>query len=182
MMVPRILLVLMLGGMSPGAKVRISQCDSFGFISGIAPYLTKETRHLFPDLKDPQITVEYQEAKQFIWEHWKQQKPGYGAVEYYSLDSGPSVTIFFVEQDELGEWGILTRIVKYASGLRGEDRAPIKTEGESFWDRLERVRTGTAFGRAVATSEVVPISEDLPPQKYSLRFSNSRTGIVQHMN
>jgi hypothetical protein len=51
-------------------------------------------------------------ARSFLWEHWRDKKPGYLTITASSADA-TSTSHIFVEEDEKGRWRVAWRIVRH---------------------------------------------------------------------
>jgi|SRR6266542_554901 len=59
------------------------------------------------EMESASITVR---ARSFLWEHWRDKKPGYLTITASSVDA-TSTSHIFVEEDEKGRWRVAWRLV-----------------------------------------------------------------------
>lgn len=55
-------------------------------------------------------------ARSFLWEHWRDKKPGYLTITASSADA-TSASHIFVEEDEKGRWRVAWRIVRHTGHI-----------------------------------------------------------------
>jgi hypothetical protein len=55
-------------------------------------------------------------ARSFLWEHWRDKKPGYLTITASSADA-TSTSHIFVEEDEKGRWRVAWRIVRHTGHI-----------------------------------------------------------------
>jgi hypothetical protein len=57
-------------------------------------------------------------ARDFIWKHWQEKKPGYFRISLNGVDA-TSTSHIFIEPDAKGDWQITWRIVRNHALVKG---------------------------------------------------------------
>jgi hypothetical protein len=55
-------------------------------------------------------------ARSFLWEHWRDKKPGYLTITGSSVDA-TSTSHIFIEEDDRGRWRVAWRIVRHTGHI-----------------------------------------------------------------
>ncbi len=103
--------------------------------------------------------ADYKRARDFVWKHWTQKKPGYIAVRKPSIDFDQEwTTHLFIEPDEAGKWRLVERTVPM---LVPEDAGELRLGDliDVNWERLtdfEEKRIGYRKGtKALCMTDLV---------------------------
>src|SRR4029078_502470 len=116
------------------------------------------------------------EIRGFLWEHWKERRPGVVNDTFFSIEGDQPTSSFLVEPDAKSSWRISVESVSIISALLPKRRKPRREITHEFYDEIERLE---------ATSENAPPSVPIPshsirqPQTYRIRFRNSRTNAIR---
>jgi len=128
------------------------------------------------------LEVEYDEEetlknratiRQFLWEHWRQQRLGYLELILFTAIRGVSHRSVFIEPDEKGVWQIVVERSIVVDPDKSIKQSVVYVPPQITFDVVERIEP-TEDG----TSPIVLIPENkrLKPNEYMLRLRNSRTG------
>jgi hypothetical protein len=101
-------------------------------------------------------------ARQFIWDHWTQQRRAYVRLVFTDADWSSSAHVF-IEPDAGGGWNIAWRAVLEKNKI--VDATPITA--------VKRVRLNVSENRWFFRGAEVPDSEVLEPHDYALVFVTS---------
>ena len=102
------------------------------------------------------------QAREFIWDHWTQQRRAYLRLEFTGVDAS-STAHLFIEPDDQGRWNIVWRAVLRKNRLLGA--TPITA--------IKRVTMRVSESRFFFRGNEIPDGAIVSPREYALVFVRS---------
>jgi hypothetical protein len=105
---------------------------------------------------------------QFVWEHWEENRLGYLVVTSYSIEGQPTTSSIFIEPNKENIWQVTVEIKRTIIRGKNKARKLYPETGLAVYDVLERLNFS-------GEKPVIIPKQQSPPEKYALRFKDSRT-------
>lgn len=121
---------------------------------------------VFQSLNDKEGVKNFIAGREFLWQHWQQQKLGYFEVTVYKKEDFNRRT-FFIEQDKKGQWCVaVEEYIEYKSRIKGDNSIFNKTQKYLYY-KVERLKVNE-IGQP--SGQYYPAEEAVQPNRYYLLF------------
>lgn len=127
-------------------------------------------------------TLVSEKRKEFLWEHWRQQRLGYIVTVTYTKE-GDKVTLHeYIEPDDKGRWHILVSVNKllvdreYWAKTKITRTIPAEESYKVYF--LERLSPGKT---KTTTQKKIPLNQPLPPESFVLRFKDEKGKLMGYL-
>lgn len=132
----------------------------------VGPYRFDNDLH--PQEKDKLLG----ELRNFLWQHWKEQRRGLITSTFYTIEGDPTDSYYFVEPNARGVWYLRVESKSTITALLPKGQKPKSKSICNDYDIVDRIEPS---GATTLNTVLIPETEMRDPQTYRLRLTNSHT-------